>query len=485
MRTLPLSVGTIHFVGIGGIGMSGIAEVLHNLGYRVQGSDIGDSANVLRLRALGIDIHVGHDAANLGDATVVVASSAIAPDNPEIAAARARLVPVVRRAEMLAEIMRLKWSIAVGGTHGKTTTTSIVAAVLEAADFDPTVINGGIINAYGTNARLGAGEWIVVEADESDGSFVKLPATVAVVTNVDPEHLDFYGSFAELRRAFVSFVANIPFYGFAALCIDHPEVQNLIGDVADRRLLTYGLSPQADIRATAIETGPDGSRFDVEVADRTTGSHRTLAGLVLPMVGTHNVLNALAAIAIAIEMGIDDETVRKALAGFGGVRRRFSKTGEVAGITVIDDYGHHPVEIAAVLDAARASCRGSVIAVVQPHRYSRLSSLFEDFCTCFNDADTVVVADVYAAGEAPIEGIDRDALVAGLQARGHRDVRALDTPDALAPLVAGLATAGDIVVCLGAGNITGWANSLPGRLAGLLGAEVAAGGTGNRGGGYD
>ena len=484
MRTLPLSVGTIHLVGIGGIGMSGIAEVLHNLGYRVQGSDIADSANVLRLRSLGIDIAVGHDAGNLGDATVVVASSAITPDNPEIAAARARLVPVVRRAEMLAEIMRLKWSIAVGGTHGKTTTTSIVAAVLEAADLDPTVINGGIINAYGTNTRLGEGEWIVVEADESDGSFVKLPATVAVVTNVDPEHLDFYGSFAELRRAFVSFVANIPFYGFAALCIDHPEVQNLIGDVADRRLLTYGLSPQADIRAIAIETGSDGSRFDVEVAERASGKNRTLAGLVLPMAGTHNVLNALAAIAIAIEMGIDDDIVRRALACFGGVRRRFTKTGEVAGIAVIDDYGHHPVEIAAVLDAARASCRGSVIAVVQPHRYSRLANLFEDFCTCFNDADTVVVADVYPAGEVPIEGIDRDALAAGLQARGHRDVRILGGPDALAPLVAGLARAGDIVVCLGAGNITGWANALPGQLAGLLGAEAALGGAGSEGAGH-
>ena len=324
----------------------------------------------------------------------------------------------------------------------------------------------------------------MVEADESDGSFVKLPATVAVVTNVDPEHLDFYGSFAELRRAFVSFVANIPFYGFAALCIDHPEVQNLIGDVADRRLLTYGLSPQADFRATAIETGSDGSRFDVEVAERMTGKHRTLAGLVLPMVGTHNVLNALAAIAIAIEMGIGDDTVRRALASFGGVRRRFTKTGEVAGITVIDDYGHHPVEIAAVLDAARASCRGSVISVVQPHRYSRLANLFEDFCTCFNDADTVVVAHVYPAGEDPIEGIDRDALAAGLQACGHRDVRVLDTPDALAPMVAGLARAGDIVVCLGAGNITGWATALPGQLAALIGPDAALRGAGNREAGH-
>ena len=485
MRTLPLSVGTIHFVGIGGIGMSGIAEVLHNLGYRVRGSDIADSANVLRLRSLGIEIRVGHDAANLGDASVVVASSAIVPDNPEVAAARARMIPVVRRAEMLAEIMRLKWSIAVGGTHGKTTTTSIVAAVLEAADLDPTVINGGIINAYGTNARLGEGEWIVVEADESDGSFVKLPATVAVVTNIDPEHLDFYGSFADLRRAFESFVANIPFYGFAALCIDHPEVQGLIGDVPDRRLVTYGVSPQADIRATAIETLSDGSRFDVEVADRTSGSHRTLSGLVLPMVGTYNVLNALAAIAIAIEMEIADETIRGALAGFGGVKRRFTRTGEVAGITVVDDYGHHPVEIAAVLGAARASGRRNVIAVVQPHRYSRLANLFEEFCTCFNDADTVVVADVYPAGEEPIPGADRDALAAGLQARGHRDVQTLESPDALAPLVAGLAVPGDMVVCLGAGNITSWANSLPGRLSAILVEQPAVAAAGNTGAGHD
>ena len=477
MRTLPLSVGTIHFVGIGGIGMSGIAEVLHNLGYRVRGSDIADSANVLRLRSLGIDVCVGHDAGNLRDATVVVVSSAIDPDNPEVAAARARMIPVVRRAEMLAEIMRLKWSIAVGGTHGKTTTTSIVAAVLEAADLDPTVINGGIINAYGTNARLGEGEWIVVEADESDGTFVKLPATVAVVTNIDPEHLDFYGSFGDLRRAFESFVANIPFYGFAALCIDHPEVQGLIGDVPDRRLVTYGVSPQADVRATAIEITPDGSRFDVEVADRASGRHRTIAGLVLPMVGTYNVLNALAAIAIAIEMEIADKTIRDALAAFGGVKRRFTMTGEVGGITVVDDYGHHPVEIAAVLGAARASCSGNVIAVVQPHRYSRLANLFEEFCTCFNDADTVVVADVYPAGEERIEGKDRNALAAGLQTRGHRDVRILESPDALASLIAGLAVPGDMVVCLGAGNITSWANTLPRQLSSILAGESAVAAT--------
>ncbi len=475
MRTLPLSVGTIHFVGIGGIGMSGIAEVLHNLGYRVQGSDIAEGANVVRLRGLGIPVHVGHDASNLSDATVVVASSAITPGNPEVADARTRLIPVVRRAEMLAEIMRLKWSIAVGGTHGKTTTTSIVAAMLEAAELDPTVINGGIINAYGTNARRGDGEWIVVEADESDGSFVKLPATVAVVTNIDPEHLDFYGSFNDLRQAFVSFVANIPFYGFAALCIDHPEVQGLIRKVSDRRLLTYGMSPQADFRAVKVTTEAAASRFDVVIAERNTGQSRTLAGLVLPMVGHHNIQNALAAIAIATEMGVAEETIRQGLAGFSGVRRRFTRTGEAGGISVIDDYGHHPVEIAAVLAAARQSSQGGVIAVVQPHRYTRLASLFEEFCTCFNDADTVIVADVHPAGEAPIESYDRDGLVAGLRARGHRSVLALEGPETLADAIADLCGPGDLVVCLGAGSITAWANALPQQLEALFEAQSAAG----------
>src|SRR6478609_4704237 len=276
MRALPLSIGTIHFVGIGGIGMSGIAEVLHNLGYRVQGSDIADSANVRRLREAGIPVAIGHDAANIGNAQVVVVSSAVKPDNPEVATARARLVPVVRRAEMLAELMRLKWSIAIGGTHGKTTTTSLIAAVLEAAHLDPTVINGGIINAYGTNTRLGAGEWMVVEADESDGSFTRLPATIAIVTNIDPEHLDFYGDFDALRQAFETFVGNIPFYGFAALCIDHPVVQGMLPRLSDRRVLTYGFSPQADIRAVDVRLGPDGAQYDIVVSDALADRGRTI-----------------------------------------------------------------------------------------------------------------------------------------------------------------------------------------------------------------
>ena len=469
MRALPLTIGTIHFVGIGGIGMSGIAEILHNLGYSVRGSDLSESANVLRLRQLGIQIEIGHKAENLGEAQVVVVSSAVKPDNPEVAAARARLVPVVRRAEMLGELMRLKWSIAIGGTHGKTTTTSMIAAMLDAADLDPTVINGGIINAYGTNAHLGSGDWMVVEADESDGTFVKLPATIAVVTNIDPEHLDFYGTFDKVQDAFASFVENIPFYGFAALCIDHPVVQAMIPRVSDRRIVTYGMSPQADIRATNLQMSPTGARFDVVIGDRLTGGTRALHSLGLPMLGAHNVQNSLAAVAVAQEMGFDDTTVRKALAGFKGVKRRFTRAGETRGVTVIDDYGHHPVEIAVTLKAARTGSRGQVIAVVQPHRYSRLSNLFQEFCTCFNDADIVVVADVYAAGEAAIEGIDRDALVEGLRRSGHRNVIGLPSPDLLARIVRDLARPGDMVVCLGAGSITNWAHALPGELATLYG----------------
>ena len=467
MRTLPRSLGPIHFVGIGGIGMSGIAEVLHNLGYKVQGSDLADGANTRRLGELGIRISIGHQAENLGPAQVVVVSSAVKGDNPEIVAARARRIPVVRRAEMLGELMRLRWSIAVAGTHGKTTTTSMIGALLETAGLDPTVINGGIINAYGTNTRLGEGDWMVVEADESDGTFTRLPATIAVVTNIDPEHLDFYGEFAALQQAFESFAGNIPFYGFAVLCIDHPVVQGMIPRVSDRRILTYGFNPQADIRAANLRPGRDGTRFEIIVAERATGKERTIADLLLPMSGEHNVQNALAAAAIAEEMGFSDEVVRDTLRNFKGVKRRFTETGVWKGVPIIDDYGHHPVEIAAVLKAARSITEGRVIAVVQPHRYTRLSHLFDEFCTCFNDADTVLVAEVYPAGEAPIAGADRDALVKGLAAHGHRNARPLDGPADLPRVVQSLARPGDIVVCLGAGSITNWANALPGELTQL------------------
>jgi UDP-N-acetylmuramate--alanine ligase len=467
MRALPISIGAIHFVGIGGIGMSGIAEVLHTLGYQVQGSDVAEGANVARLRAAGISVMIGHDAANLGNAQVLVVSTAVKRDNPEVAAARQRLIPIVRRAEMLAELMRLKWSIAIGGTHGKTTTTSLVAAVLEAARLDPTVINGGIINAYGTNTRMGSGEWMVVEADESDGSFLKLPAVVAVVTNMDPEHLDHWGTEDAMKEGYAQFVGNIPFYGFAVLCIDHPEVQAMIPRLSDRRIVTYGFSPQADVRADRVIMDRMGATFEVTVTDRLSGRVRNMKPFRLPMLGQHNVQNALAAVAIAAEMGVDEATIRSALAGFKGVKRRFTRTGEAGGVTVIDDYGHHPVEIAAVLKAARQAGARDVIAVVQPHRYSRLASLFEEFCACMNDAGTVIVADVYAAGEAPMEGVDKDALVEGLRARGHRSVVPLPGPDSLAEMIHAIAKPGDYVVCLGAGSITNWAHALPGQLTDL------------------
>ncbi len=475
MRALSLSIGTIHFVGIGGIGMSGIAEVLHNLGYSVQGSDMSDNANVKRLRDMGINVAIGHNEANVGQAQVIVISSAVKDDNPEVMMARNKLIPVVRRAEMLGELMRLKWSIAVGGTHGKTTTTSLVAAMLEAADMDPTVINGGIINAWGSNAKLGGGDWMVAEADESDGTFLKLPATIAVVTNIDPEHLDHYGDFDSLRAAFDAFVQNIPFYGFAALCIDHVEVQAMIPRVSDRKVVTYGFSPQADVRATNIKRQKDGVSMDVTINDRKGAAVRTIDAIDLPMFGDHNIQNALAAIAIASEMGIEDKILRKALANFEGVKRRFTKTGVVDGVTVVDDYGHHPVEISAVLAAARAASEGQVIAVVQPHRYTRLRDLFEDFCTCFNDADAVLVADVYPAGEKPIEGIDRDALAQGLSERGHRTVMPLVDVDLLPEIINDLTQEGDLVVCLGAGNITQWANELPEKLRMLRHGSVGGG----------
>jgi UDP-N-acetylmuramate--alanine ligase len=475
MRALPLSIGPIHFVGIGGIGMSGIAEVLATLGYQVQGSDIAEGGNVARLRAAGIPVAIGHAAENLGQAQVVVVSSAVKRDNPEVQAARQRLVPVVRRAEMLAELMRLRWSIAVGGTHGKTTTTSLVAAVLEAARLDPTVINGGIVNAYGTNTRMGAGDWMVVEADESDGSFLRLPSVVAVVTNMDPEHLDHWGTAEAMKEGYAQFVGNIPFYGFAVLCLDHPEVQAMIPRL-DRRIVTYGFSPQADVRAEKVITDRMGATFEVIVQDRASRRARTLKPFRLPMLGHHNVQNALAAIAIGVEMEVGEEAIRSGLAGFKGVKRRFTRVGEAGGITVIDDYGHHPVEIAAVLKAARQAGARDVVAVVQPHRYSRLASLFEDFCACMNDAGTVIIADVYAAGEAPLPGIDKDALVEGLRARGHRSVVPLPGPDSLAEMVHAIARAGDYVVCLGAGSITAWAHALPDQLAALQGR--ATGGAG-------
>jgi len=467
-RPVPFELGPVHFIGIGGIGMSGIAEIMLRIGYTVQGSDAKASANTERLEKLGAKIFIGQDGSNVEGASAVVYSTAIKADNPEMAAARERRLPLVRRAEMLAELMRLQFSVAVGGTHGKTTTTSMVAALLDAGGLDPTVVNGGIINAYGTNAKVGEGDWIVVEADESDGTFLKLRSTCAVVTNIDPEHLDHYGDFDAVRKAFRDFVENIPFYGFAAVCTDHPEVQAMAARVENRRLVTYGTNPQAQIRAEKITMGPDGSRFDAVIAPIEGPTFRW-ADLHLTMAGHHNVMNALAAIAVARELGVTEAAIRQGLSGFEGVRRRFTTTGVAGGVRVIDDYGHHPVEIASVLKAARAVTEGRVIAVVQPHRYSRLHDLFNEFCGCFNDADVVVVADVYAAGEAPIEGASREGLVDGLRRFGHRKALPLSNPAELARLIKAEAKPGDLVVCLGAGDITSWAYALPPQLEALAG----------------
>ena len=472
MKGVATDIGTIHFVGIGGIGMSGIAEVMHNLGYKVQGSDVAEGYVIEGLRKRGIAVAIGHDADNLGDAAVVVTSTAIKRVNPEVAAAYERRIPVVRRAEMLAELMRLKSTVAVAGTHGKTTTTSMIAAMLDAGGVDPTVINGGIINSYGSNARLGASDWMVVEADESDGSFLRLDGTIAVVTNIDPEHLDHYGSFDAVKDAFVEFIENVPFYGAAVLCLDHPEVQALLPRVRDRRIVTYGFSAQADVRGVNVVPGAGGNRFEVLIRHRD-GATRSIEDIHLPMAGRHNVQNALAAIAVAIELGLDDATIQKGFAAFGGVKRRFTKVGEVSfgefgGVTIIDDYGHHPVEIKAVLSAAREFATGKVIAVVQPHRYSRLGGLMDEFAQAFNDADQVLVTPVYAAGEVPVEGVSAEALVERLKARGHRAAATVADADALAKLLADEAVAGDLVVCLGAGDITKWAAGLA---AGIQGAR--------------
>jgi UDP-N-acetylmuramate--alanine ligase len=459
VKGVATDIGTIHFVGIGGIGMSGIAEVMHNLGYSVQGSDIAEGYVVEGLRKRGIKVMIGHAGENVGEAAVVVTSTAVKRDNPEVAAALEARIPVVRRAEMLAELMRLKNTVAVAGTHGKTTTTSMIASLLDAGGIDPTVINGGIINSYGSNARLGASDWMVVEADESDGSFLRLDGTIAVVTNIDPEHLDHYGSFDKVKECFVEFIENVPFYGAAMLCIDHPEVQAIIPRIRDRRVVTYGFSAQADVRGEHVTPVPGGNRFDVALRQRD-GSFRRIEGIELPMPGRHNVQNSLAAIAVAAEMGCADEVIRTGFAKFGGVKRRFTKVGEVAGATVIDDYGHHPVEIRAVLAAAREGVRSRVIAVVQPHRYTRLRDLMDDFQTAFNDADIVYAVPVYPAGEQPIEGVDSAALVEGLKARGHRAAYTIDGPDALADALAETLGEGDMVVCLGAGDITKWAAGL-------------------------
>lgn len=478
LKKLPLEIGTLHFIGIGGIGMSGIAEVLVNLGYDIQGSDISENYNVARLRKMGVRIHIGHKAENVFDAdgepvSTIIYSSAVKPENPEMVAAVDLDIPTIRRADMLAELMRLKWAIAIAGTHGKTTTTSMVGHVLDYAEYDPTVINGGIINAYGTNARLGAGEWMVVESDESDGTFKRLPFVACAVTNIDPEHMEHYGDFASVKKAYIEFVQSLPFYGFAAVCVDHPVVAELVPQFK-RRIITYGFSEEAFVRATNVTPVENGLQYDVAYGDDLL-----IKKVFLPMYGQHNVLNSLAAFAIGHELGIALEDIKIALRTFGGVKRRFTKTGMVNGITIIDDYGHHPIEIEAVMRAGRDALQGRksdgrLIAVLQPHRYSRLQSLFEDFSKCFSNADAVVIADVYPAGEAPIKGVDKDHLAQAIRDTGKTDVHALASPDALAQTIKDIAKPGDIVICLGAGSISAWAHALPAELEALYGGVASA-----------
>jgi UDP-N-acetylmuramate--alanine ligase len=472
MSQLPLSIGRIHFTGIGGIGMSGIAEILHDMGYQVSGSDMTSNANVKRLIAKGISVTIGQHEDNVSGAAIIVVSTAIKPDNPEMIAARKQFLPVVHRAEMLGELMRLKWSVAIAGTHGKTTTTSLVASLLDMGGIDPTVINGGIITGWGSNAKLGKSEWMVVEADESDGSFSRLNPTVAVVTNIDPEHLDHHGSFDQLKQAFRDFVASIPFYGFASLCIDHPTVQRMIADIPERRIISYGFSASADVRGFNLRPDNDSMIFDAMVSKRIS-DQGIIEGFRLPMLGDHNVLNTLAAISVCLEMGIDADKILHAVSQFKGVGRRFDRKGSVSDITIIDDYGHHPVEITAALSAARMlKPNDQIIAVFQPHRYTRMRDLFDDFCACFNDADHVIISDIYAAGETPIDGYGRDDFVDSLRAHGHPSVDALHAPDDLAELVMAKARPGDVIMCLGAGTITNWASALPEQISGITGDEV-------------
>ena len=468
---MPLELGRIHFVGIGGIGMSGIAEILHNLGYSVSGSDQNENANVERLREMGITIHIGHTASNIEGAGVVVKSTAVPLTNPEIVAAKDAKIPVVKRSEMLAELTKLKHTVAVAGTHGKTTTTSLVSAVFEAAGMEPTVINGGILNSHGTNAYLGKGEWMIAEADESDGTFIRIPATIGIITNIDPEHLDYWGSYHKLKAAFRQFIENLPFYGFAVVCRDNKEAANLAKRVTDRKVLFYGEHKKADVRISNIQSEVDGSTFDIEVSDRLACGETKIEGIKLSKPGAHNVLNAAAALTIALEMQMNMKQVIKGLSSFGGVKRRFTKTGEVNGVTVIDDYGHHPTEIAATLGTARQVVpegKGKVVAVMQPHRYSRLENLFDDFAGCFAQADKVYVTEVYSAGEQPIAGVDHVALVEAINQKG---TVAEEVPDmeALVENLSAEVEPGDIVICLGAGDITKWAYQLPQMLGEVMG----------------
>ncbi len=450
----------IHFVGIGGIGMSGIAEVLLTLGYQVTGSDLADSEIVARLRSLGATVFIGHEASQAGGADVVVTSSAIRADNPEVVAAREAAIPVIPRAEMLAELMRMKEGIAVAGTHGKTTTTSLIAAVLARAGMDPTTVVGGRVNGLGTNARLGAGRIMVVEADESDGSFLRLTPTIGVVTTIDEEHLDYYRDIEHIKDTFVEFINKVPFYGLAVLCLDQPHIQGLLPRVV-RRYVTYGLGGAADYTAKRIEVEQTETRFVACLREKELGA------VSLQMIGVHNVYNALAAIAVGMELDVDVPVIRDALWEFGGVERRFQIKGEVRDILVVDDYGHHPVEIKATLAAAKAAYADRRLVVVfQPHRYTRTKLLLRDFFTAFNDADVVMVTPIYRAGEDPIPGVHAGQIADGIKQCGHRDVRFVPGKEAVPEVLSSSVRPGDLVLTLGAGDISKVGDTLLRQLRG-------------------
>ena len=458
--------------------MSGLAEILFTLGKKVQGSDIAENNNTKRLEKCGIKVLIGHCADNTKDAGIVVLSSAIASSNPEVKAALEAGIPVIKRAELLKEIMRMKWAVSVAGTHGKTTTTSLVASVLDSADLDPTVINGGVLNAYSSNARVGSGDWLVAEADESDGTFIKIPTTVAVVTNIDPEHLSYYGTFDKLKQAFHTFVENIPFYGFAVLCLDNDNVREMIPHIKDRRVITYGFRKGAHIRATNVRVEGLGICFDVAISKSQAellGVSPAIKNIHLPMVGVHNVSNALASIAVGLGMKLSPESIRNGLSNFKGVCRRFTQTGAYSGANIFDDYAHHPEEIKVALKAAKTIAKGKVIAVKQPHRFSRLQELFGDFCACFEDADLLFMAPIYTAGEKPIPGITRDSLVEGIrEINKQTDVQTIDDESELPLAIKKTINPGDVVIFLGAGSVSNWARALPEQLENLPEAYIAS-----------
>lgn len=476
---MPADTGSFHIIGIGGIGMSAIAEILVAKGFKVQGSDQKESANVQRLRTKGVRVFIGHDPVNLIGAKHVVISSAVKDGNPELEAARQKKLTIIRRAEILAELMRLYSTVSITGTHGKTTTSSLASHIFEFAGLDPTVITGGIINSWGTNARLGKGKWMLVEADESDGTFVRLPTQIGVVTNIDPEHLDYFKNVENMHREYATFFSKIPFYGLAVTCVDHPVARQMIDALGmrrdGRRLLTYGVSEDADLRLTGLRADGHVSEFDFQLSARVKGGVRNITGWRIPFLGRHNVLNGLAAVAVALEAGVADEKVRDGLASFSGVKRRFQLTGTWNGVAVFDDYAHHPVEIGSVLSAAKSGARRNVIAVVEPHRYSRVRDLFGDFCSCFQAADRVFVMPLYSAGEAPIPGVDAVSLADGIRATGHRSAQALSGTDELVDVLRRTAESGDMVVCMGAGTSTEWAAALPSWLS--EGEPMRAGGS--------